>query len=135
MRPGSIKLKGSFKPKESLRGDVILSSGEGIGEFVFKRDADFVRFYHAPSKVQRKHTLGDRFGIVLTDRPGRLSASLKETKLENSPWNCFSSSTVEWVLKTTRLPIMIFHSVSMKRMCNFMISWFKANLSKTIIFK
>jgi hypothetical protein len=51
-RPGFIKLKGSFDPKEdSLRGDVVLSSGEEIGEFVFKRDADFVRFYPAPSKV------------------------------------------------------------------------------------
>jgi hypothetical protein len=52
MGPALIKLKGFFNPEDqSFRGEVVLSSDEGIGEFVFKRDADFLRFYPAPSEV------------------------------------------------------------------------------------
>ena len=45
-----IELTGVFDPEEnSLRGTMLIPSHGTTGEFVFKRDPDFVRFYPAPS--------------------------------------------------------------------------------------
>ena len=44
------ELKGIFDPEESsLRGTMVVPARKFTGEFVFKRDPDFVRFYPAPS--------------------------------------------------------------------------------------
>lgn len=46
------ELTGTFDPEEkSLRGTVKLGSGATSGNFVFKRDPDFVRFYPSPSSI------------------------------------------------------------------------------------
>ena len=45
-----IELTGMFDPEEnSLRGNMLIPSDGATGEFVFKRDPDFIRFYPAPS--------------------------------------------------------------------------------------
>lgn len=50
---GDIGLRGVFDPEEnSLRG--ITDLWEGVGEFVFKRDPDFVRLYPAPSVINAR---------------------------------------------------------------------------------
>ena len=49
------KLEGVFDPDEnSLRGIVVIVLDELTGEFVFKRDPDFVRFYPAPSVINAR---------------------------------------------------------------------------------
>ena len=46
------ELTGKFDPEEnSLRGTIKYGSGTTTGEFVFKRDPDFVRFYPSPSTI------------------------------------------------------------------------------------
>ena len=51
----SIEVKGVFDPEEnSLRGTTVMPFYQMTGEFVFKRDPDFVRFYHAPSVVNAR---------------------------------------------------------------------------------
>ena len=48
----NIELTGAFDPEEnSLRGTMLIPSDGATGEFVFKRDPDFVRFYPAPSVI------------------------------------------------------------------------------------
>lgn len=45
-----VELTGVFDPEEnSLRGTMLIPTDGATGEFVFKRDPDFVRFYPAPS--------------------------------------------------------------------------------------
>ena len=45
-----IELTGMFDPEEnSLRGAMVIPADGATGDFVFKRDPDFVRFYPAPS--------------------------------------------------------------------------------------
>ena len=45
-----IELTGVFDPEEnSLRGAMLIPTDGATGEFVFKRDPNFVRFYPAPS--------------------------------------------------------------------------------------
>jgi len=47
-----FELTGVFDPEEnSLRGTMCIPADEATGEFVFKRDPDFVRFYPAPSVI------------------------------------------------------------------------------------
>jgi len=49
-----IKLTGHFDPEEnSLKGKMTISDGTS-GEFVFKRDPDFVRLYPAPSIIDAR---------------------------------------------------------------------------------
>jgi len=49
-----ISMKGHFDPEEnSLRGTMTISDGTS-GEFVFKRNPEFVRLYPAPSTVDAK---------------------------------------------------------------------------------
>ena len=49
------ELKGVFDPEEnSLRGATTLPSQGLVGEFVFKRHPDFVRFYPAPSIINAR---------------------------------------------------------------------------------
>ena len=49
------KLEGVFDPDENtLRGIVVIVPDELTGEFVFKRDPDFVRFYPAPSVINAR---------------------------------------------------------------------------------
>ena len=46
----NIELKGIFDPEEnSLKGTMVMPFYQTTGEFVFKRDPDFVRFYPPPS--------------------------------------------------------------------------------------
>lgn len=48
-------LKGVFDPEEnSLKGTVVIPFWGTTGEFAFKRDAEFVRFYPAPSLVNAR---------------------------------------------------------------------------------
>jgi len=48
-------LTGVFDPEEnSLRGTMWIPADELTGEFVFKRDPDFVRFYPAPSVISAR---------------------------------------------------------------------------------
>ena len=48
-------LKGVFDPEEnSLKGTMVIPFWESTGEFIFKRDAEFVRFYPAPSLVDAR---------------------------------------------------------------------------------
>lgn len=48
-------LKGVFDPEEnSLRGTTALPNSERSGEFVFKRNSNFVRFYPAPSVISAR---------------------------------------------------------------------------------
>ena len=50
-----IELTGVFDPGEnSLRGSALILSYGDMGEFVFKRDPDFVRFYPAPSVINAR---------------------------------------------------------------------------------
>jgi len=50
-----IELTGVFDPEEnSLRGTVLIPTDGATGEFVFKRDPDFVRFYPAPSVINAR---------------------------------------------------------------------------------
>ena len=45
-------LTGKFDPEErSLRGTIKFGSGTATGDFVFKRDPNFVRFYPSPSTI------------------------------------------------------------------------------------
>ena len=47
-----IEVTGVFDPEEnSLRGTILIPTDGATGEFVFKRDPDFVRFYPAPSVI------------------------------------------------------------------------------------
>ena len=49
-----VKLMGHFDPEEnSLKGTMTISGGSS-GEFVFKRDPDFVRLYPAPSIINAR---------------------------------------------------------------------------------
>ena len=51
----NAELKGSFDPEEnSLRGAMEMPNSKLVGEFVFKRDPDFVRFYPAPSVINAR---------------------------------------------------------------------------------
>ena len=51
----NVELTGVFDPEEnSLRGTMFIPSYGGTGEFVFKRDPDFVRFYPAPSTINAR---------------------------------------------------------------------------------
>ena len=52
----NTELKGEFDPEEnSLRGTMVISDARpSSGEFVFKRDPDFVRFYPAPSVIDAR---------------------------------------------------------------------------------
>ena len=57
-----ITLAGYFDPEEnSLRGTMTMSDGSS-GEFVFKRDPDFVRLYPAPSTIDA----GERWKFATT---------------------------------------------------------------------
>lgn len=48
-------LKGIFDPEESsLRGSMFVPARGFTGEFVFKRNPDFVRFYPAPSVINAR---------------------------------------------------------------------------------
>jgi len=50
-----IELTGVFDPEEnSLRGTILIQSDGATGEFVFKRDPEFVRFYPAPSIINAR---------------------------------------------------------------------------------
>ena len=50
-----IELTGFFDPEEdSLRGTMLIPNDGATGEFVFKRDPDFVRFYPAPSVIDAR---------------------------------------------------------------------------------
>ena len=50
-----IELTGVFDPEEnSLRGTMFIPFDGATGEFVFKRDPDFVRFYPAPSVINAR---------------------------------------------------------------------------------
>ena len=50
-----VELTGVFDPEEnSLRGTMFIPTYGGTGEFVFKRDPDFVRFYPAPSVINAR---------------------------------------------------------------------------------
>ena len=50
-----LELTGVFDPEEnSLRGITCASADEVTGEFLFKRDPDFVRFYPAPSVISAR---------------------------------------------------------------------------------
>ena len=50
-----FELTGVFDPEEnSLRGTTLIPFDEETGEFVFKRDPDFVRFYPAPSVINAR---------------------------------------------------------------------------------
>jgi len=50
-----IELTGVFDPEEnSLRGTMLIPNDGATGEFVFKRDPDFVRFYPAPSVINAR---------------------------------------------------------------------------------
>ena len=54
-RWASIDLTGVFDPEEnSLRGTTLTPAYGVAGEFVFKRDPDFVRFYPAPSVMDAR---------------------------------------------------------------------------------
>lgn len=49
------ELRGAFDPEEnSLRGTMIMPARGFTGEFVFKRDPNFVRFYPAPSTINAR---------------------------------------------------------------------------------
>ena len=51
----NIELKGVFDPGEnSLRGIAVMPLDGLTGEFVFKRDPNFVRFYPAPSVIDAR---------------------------------------------------------------------------------
>ena len=51
----SIELTGVFDPEEnSLRGTTLSPAYGVAGEFVFKRDPDFIRFYPAPSAMNAR---------------------------------------------------------------------------------
>jgi hypothetical protein len=50
-----IELTGVFDPEEnSLRGTMLIPNDGATGEFVFKRDPEFVRFYPAPSVINAR---------------------------------------------------------------------------------
>jgi len=50
-----LELTGLFNPEEnSLRGTTYTPADEVTGEFVFKRDPEFVRFYPAPSVISAR---------------------------------------------------------------------------------
>jgi hypothetical protein len=50
-----IELTGAFDPEEnSLRGTMLIPNDGATGEFVFKRDPEFVRFYPAPSVINAR---------------------------------------------------------------------------------
>ena len=50
-----IELTGMFDPEEnSLRGTMLIPTDGATGEFVFKRDPEFVRFYPAPSVIDAR---------------------------------------------------------------------------------
>ena len=51
----NTELKGTFDPEESsLRGTIVMPNSNRSGEFVFKRDPDFVRLYPAPSAINAR---------------------------------------------------------------------------------
>ena len=61
-----IELKGVFDPEEnSLRGTLIMPYYQTTGEFVFKRDPDFVRFYPAPSVINARKRWVFALALVL----------------------------------------------------------------------
>ena len=67
-------MAGHFDPEEnSLRGTVTWQGGS-VGEFVFKRDPDFVRFYPAPSAIDARARWKFATGVIL-DRIRRESWS------------------------------------------------------------
>jgi hypothetical protein len=71
-----VDLKGVFDPEEnSLRP--IATSGEFPGEFVFKRDSDFVRFHPAPSIINARKRWEFSKTLVL-DRVRRQAWSSKQ---------------------------------------------------------
>ena len=50
-----VELTGVFDPEEnSLRGTTLIPADGATGEFVFKRDPDFVRFYPASSAISAR---------------------------------------------------------------------------------
>lgn len=52
---GNADLRGLFDPEEnSLKGTFEMPNSKFTGEFVFKRDPDFVRFYPAPSAINAR---------------------------------------------------------------------------------
>lgn len=52
---GNAELRGLFDPEEnSLRGAMEMTNSKFTGEFVFKRNPDFVRFYPAPSVISAR---------------------------------------------------------------------------------
>ena len=70
-------MKGTYDPEEdSLRGTVAMSFIEETGEFVFKRDPDFVRFYPAPSVINARKRWEFATTSIL-DRTRREAWSLK----------------------------------------------------------
>ena len=60
------EMKGVFDPEESsLRGTMVMPAPEFKGEFVFKRDPDFVRFYPAPSTINARKRWEFAISLVL----------------------------------------------------------------------
>ena len=50
-----IELTGVFDPEEnSLRGTMLIPNDGSTGQFVFKRDPEFIRFYPAPSVINAR---------------------------------------------------------------------------------
>ena len=60
------ELTGKFDPEEkSIRGTVTFGTEQDPGEFVFKRNPDFVRFYVSPSSVTARKRWGFATKVVL----------------------------------------------------------------------
>ena len=60
------ELTGKFDPEEkSFRGTVTFGTEKNPGEFVFKRNPDFVRFYVSPSSVTARKRWGFATRVVL----------------------------------------------------------------------
>ena len=60
------ELTGKFDPEEqSFRGTVTFGTERDPGEFVFKRNPDFVRFYVSPSSVTARKRWGFATKVVL----------------------------------------------------------------------
>ena len=73
-----IELNGVFDPEEnSLRGTLVMPLYQIEGEFVFKRNPDFIRFYPAPSVMNARKRWTFATTLVL-DRVRREAWSSKQ---------------------------------------------------------
>jgi hypothetical protein len=136
-----VELKGVFDPEEdSLRGTTVKLGylDESLGEFVFKRDPDFVRFYPSPSTINARKRWEFAMASVL-DRvrkqawsPKRISKRIKNGKrflelaLKDQDGVCTPDERQEFL---NLLPFLDEADVQ------FYTSLVKVDLCKTVIFE